>query len=255
MLGPGCVSSGEGFAKMMKCLPRVTTSAYRRVDPVETRSHSSSRRPGYGDLLALGGHASRRHAGRRPRHCSRDLVDLPEASYQTADPTWERALEVLREKVKATPKPEIRHGDPSLDGCRPFRTGSCSVARGRHDAAETSFRQALAVDPMLATAWVGVSQVQAERGEIERSCESARSALAVNPRLAEAHWRLAITLRGRLLDTEVEAIERLIDDPSMSAGARASSCTSAWEPSLMTGGFRLRRLHTLKKRMPCNPAS
>jgi tetratricopeptide (TPR) repeat protein len=102
-----------------------------------------------------------------------------------------------------------------------FEQGVALLRAGRHDAAETSFRQALTVDRTLATAWAGVSQVQAERGEIELSCASARSALAVNPKLAEAHWRLAITLRGRLPDAEVQAIERLIDDPSMSAGARA----------------------------------
>ena len=57
--------------------------------------------------------------------------------------------------------------------------------------------------------------------EIEQSCQSARSALALSPKLAEAHWRLAITLRGRLPDTEVQAIERLINDPSLPAGAVA----------------------------------
>ena len=74
---------------------------------------------------------------------------------------------------------------------------------------------------MMATSWVGVSQVQAERGDIEQSCQSARSAPALSPKLAEAHWRLAITLRGRLPDTEVQAIERLVNDPSLPAGAVA----------------------------------
>jgi tetratricopeptide (TPR) repeat protein len=102
-----------------------------------------------------------------------------------------------------------------------FKQGVAQLREGRHDEAEASFRQALGVDPMMATAWVGLSQVQAERGEIEQSCESARSALVLSPTLAEAHWRLAITLRGGLPDAEVEAIERLIGDPSLPAGAIA----------------------------------
>ena len=69
--GPGCVSSGEGFAKMMKCLRQ------SRPSDSDTRSRggpsrSGSGRRGHGDVLALGGYAARRHAGRRPRRPSRD---------------------------------------------------------------------------------------------------------------------------------------------------------------------------------------
>jgi tetratricopeptide (TPR) repeat protein len=102
-----------------------------------------------------------------------------------------------------------------------FKQGVALLRQGRHGEAEACFREALAIDPTMATAWVGVSQVQAERGEIEQSCESARSALVLSPTLAEAHWRLATTLRGRLPDAEVQAIERLIGDPSLPAGAVA----------------------------------
>jgi hypothetical protein len=102
-----------------------------------------------------------------------------------------------------------------------FKQGVALLRESRHDEAESCFRAALALDPTMATSWVGLSQVQAERGQIEQSCESARSALALCPKLAEAHWRLAITLRGRLPDAEVQAIERLIGDPSVPAGAVA----------------------------------
>jgi tetratricopeptide (TPR) repeat protein len=102
-----------------------------------------------------------------------------------------------------------------------FQRGVALLREGRHDEAESSFREALAISPTMATSWVGLSQVQAERGEIEPSCESARSALALSPKLAEAHWRLATTLRGRLPDAEVRAIERLIGDESLPEGALA----------------------------------
>ncbi len=100
-----------------------------------------------------------------------------------------------------------------------FKQGLALLRESRHNEAEACFREALSVDPTMATAWVGLSQIQAERGEIEQSCESARSALAVSPKLAEAHWRLAITLRGRLPDAEAQAIERLLDDKSLPDGA------------------------------------
>ena len=102
-----------------------------------------------------------------------------------------------------------------------FKSGVALLRESRHTEAETSFREALRIDPRLATPWVGLSQVQAERGDFASSCESARSALALAPNLAEAHWRLAITLKGRLPDTEVRAIERLLDDKSVNNGALA----------------------------------
>ena len=56
---------------------------------------------------------------------------------------------------------------------------------------------------------------------MDASCASARSALAQNPRMAEAHWRLAITLKGRLPDSDVAVIERLAPDESLPDKARA----------------------------------
>jgi len=102
VLGPGCVSSGEGFAKMLKCLPRVTTVG------MPTRGSSGNPKPftlpgvpvtvmysRWVDMLPDGTPIEGR--GIPPEI----LVDRPWASYQEADPTWERAVEVLREKVKA----------------------------------------------------------------------------------------------------------------------------------------------------------
>jgi hypothetical protein len=108
VLGPGCVSSGEGFGKMLKCLPQVTTVG------LPTRGSSGNPKPfklpgvpvtviysRWVDMLPDGTPVEGR--GVSPEI----LVDLPEASYNTADPTWERALKVLREKVKVRREPEI----------------------------------------------------------------------------------------------------------------------------------------------------
>jgi hypothetical protein len=102
-----------------------------------------------------------------------------------------------------------------------FKNGVALLRECRHTEAEACFREAMRIDPRLATPWVGLSQIQAERGDIASSCESARSALALAPHLAEPHWRLPITLKGRLPDAEVQAIERLLNDKSVNDGALA----------------------------------
>ena len=102
-----------------------------------------------------------------------------------------------------------------------FKNGVALLRECQHTAAEACFREALRIEPRLATPWVGLSQIQAERGDIAASCESARSALALAPNLAEAHWRLAITLKGELPDAEVRAIEQLLNDKSVNDGALA----------------------------------
>ncbi len=101
ILGPGCVSSGEGFAKMMKCLPHVTTVG------MPTRGSSGNPKPftlpGVGvtvvysrwvDMLPDGTPIEGR--GVRPDV----IVDQPESAYQKSDPTWDRAVELLRVKTK-----------------------------------------------------------------------------------------------------------------------------------------------------------
>jgi C-terminal processing protease CtpA/Prc len=101
ILGLGCVSSGEGFAKMMKCLPHVTTIG------MPTRGSSGNPKPftlpgipvtvvysRWVDMLPDGTPVEGR--GVPPEI----IVDVPKPAYQRADPTWERAIEVLRSKRK-----------------------------------------------------------------------------------------------------------------------------------------------------------
>ncbi len=102
-----------------------------------------------------------------------------------------------------------------------FKRAITLLREGRLDESEAHFRESLSLAPDMAASWVGLSQIQSERGEIETSCASAREALALSPRLAEAHWRLATTLRGRLPEAEVRAIERLIADESLPGAALA----------------------------------
>jgi tetratricopeptide (TPR) repeat protein len=99
--------------------------------------------------------------------------------------------------------------------------GLVCLKEGRLDEAETYFRAALRIDPMLAASWLALARVQQERGELEPACQSARSALAVRPKLAEAYAMLASTLGRDLADAEVRAMEALLDDPEVTAESRA----------------------------------
>ena len=82
---------------------------------------------------------------------------------------------------------------------------------GLLDEAEICFGEALRLDPTLAKSWAWLAKLQSERGDLDLSCQSARAALAHQPDLADAHWRLAITLKDRLPEVEIQAMEGLLD--------------------------------------------
>jgi C-terminal processing protease CtpA/Prc len=101
VLGPGCVSSGEAFAMMMQCLPNVTTVGRA------SRGSSGNPRPctlpgvpvtvlfsRWVDMLPDGRPIEGR--GIAPSVA----VELSEEEYEKADPTWQKALVVLRDKVE-----------------------------------------------------------------------------------------------------------------------------------------------------------
>jgi hypothetical protein len=100
LIGPRAVSSGEGFVQMLRCLPHVTTVGAR------TRGSSGNPRPfqlpgvavtvwysRWVDLLPDG--TPIEGAGITPDI----VVDAPQGAYKEKDPTWDRAVEVLRKRV------------------------------------------------------------------------------------------------------------------------------------------------------------
>jgi hypothetical protein len=101
LIGPRAVSSGEGFVQMMAALPHVTTVGAR------TRGSSGNPKPTklpgipvtvwysrWVDLMPDG--TPIEGAGIAPAVA----VDAPPAAYADKDATWEKALAVLRAKVK-----------------------------------------------------------------------------------------------------------------------------------------------------------
>ncbi len=99
--------------------------------------------------------------------------------------------------------------------------GLAHLKQNRQDDAERCFHEALRLAPDLAAAWIGLARVHEERGIFDEACRAARQALAVRPKQAEAYWRLAFILRGRLPDADFQAMRSLVSDPELSADARA----------------------------------
>ena len=99
--------------------------------------------------------------------------------------------------------------------------GLAHLTEGRLDLAETCLTEAIRLDASMAVSWVALATVHAERGDIERSCQSARAALALRRDQPEAYWRLATNLLGRLPDALVEAMQSLVPDESLSNDDRA----------------------------------
>jgi hypothetical protein len=101
LIGPGAVSSGEGFVKMLKALPQATLVGQA------TRGSSGNPRPfklpgldltvwysRWVDLLPDG--TPIEGTGIAPQV----LVNEPPEAYRDRDPTWEKAIEVMKEKAK-----------------------------------------------------------------------------------------------------------------------------------------------------------
>jgi hypothetical protein len=101
LIGPGTVSSGEGFVKMLKALPQATLVGQ------PTRGSSGNPRPfklpgldltvwysRWVDLQPDGSVVEGR--GIAP-HVA---VNEPPDAYRDRDPTWEKAMEVMKEKAK-----------------------------------------------------------------------------------------------------------------------------------------------------------
>jgi tetratricopeptide (TPR) repeat protein len=114
---------------------------------------------------------------------------------------------------------ESKPGESDADAA--YMQGLANLAEGKFDEAEACLRAAIELDATVASPWVALASVQAERGQIELSCESARTALAIRSDLAEAYWRLASNLLGDVPDADVEAMEKRLLDESLSNDDRA----------------------------------
>jgi tetratricopeptide (TPR) repeat protein len=149
--------------------------------------------------------------------CQRTIQELgnPATKRPIARSAQDQSANPARARDVATTPPTASPADAQL------AQGLTHLKENRQDDAERCFHQALRLAPELAAAWIGLARVHEERGSFDEACRAARQALEVQPRQAEAYWRLAFILRGRLPDADVQAMQSLANDPEMSADARA----------------------------------
>jgi tetratricopeptide (TPR) repeat protein len=132
--------------------------------------------------------------------------------YGDAEAAYRRAIEI---------QPEFTVAYKNLLVAEQHGRGQALLEQGRLDEAEACFREALRLDTTLAASWVALARLQAERGDLDLACESARSAVVHQPRLGLAYWRLAVTLKGRLPDADVQAMEGLLEEKNLPERDRA----------------------------------
>jgi tetratricopeptide (TPR) repeat protein len=77
-------------------------------------------------------------------------------------------------------------------------------------------------DPDNAETWLNCGHLLREVGESDRSIEMYRRALLANPRSGSAYWSLANLKTFRFTEAEVEAMQRLRDDPLLKKRDRIS---------------------------------
>jgi tetratricopeptide (TPR) repeat protein len=94
--------------------------------------------------------------------------------------------------------------------------------QGSHDRAEAAYREALRHKPDLAAAHCNLGTVRQEMGDLAGAERYFRQALHHDPRLPGALSQLAILLRQKLPEGDFVAMRRLLDDPYLSDGQRAS---------------------------------
>lgn len=100
------------------------------------------------------------------------------------------AAVALRE-MTASPPPT---GDPVKEA---LERGDGALAARRYEEAEREFRQALALNPQEARAYLGLGNIRLVQGQHEQGVEAFRQAIRIDPNLANAHYNLGVLYTNR----------------------------------------------------------
>jgi tetratricopeptide (TPR) repeat protein len=92
---------------------------------------------------------------------------------------------------------------------------------GRRAEARAALEHAIRLRPRMPAPRIALARMLAEDGEFERSHAQARDLLADFPKFADVYSLLALNLRARLPDADLEAMTALLDHPYFDDGTRA----------------------------------
>ncbi len=92
---------------------------------------------------------------------------------------------------------------------------------GRRAEARAALEQAIGLRPRMPAPRIAMARILAEDGDFERSNSHARELLADFPKLSDAYSLLALNLRARLPDADLEAMTALLDHAYYGDGTRA----------------------------------
>ncbi len=92
----------------------------------------------------------------------------------------------------------------------------------RRDEARAAYEEAIRVRPGFPPPRLNLSRLFAENGDFDRSNEQVRAIIERYPRAPDAYFLLASNLRGKLPDTDLEAMIGLLDHEHFDDAARAA---------------------------------
>ena len=95
----------------------------------------------------------------------------------------------------------IAHTDSPMRPAACFNWGTLLTAAGRLEAAEAAYRQALALQPGFAPAWLNLGHLAERRGDSTAALDCWQQALQVQPPAALDHRLHALNNSARLLET------------------------------------------------------
>lgn len=132
-------------------------------------------------------------------------VHMEREEFEEAIPCWERLLDLA---------PEDRVG-PYLS------LGWALQQAGRLAEAGEKYRAAAAINPAAPGVQIHLGGYHEDLGEMAEAESAFRAAVAIGPTMPVPHARLATLLRGRLPESDLEALEARLADPDLPPHPRA----------------------------------
>ena len=181
---------------------------------------------------------------------------------ERADSPWYPTARIFRQPGRGdwdTVALAVRHaleqriGTPARPEAGPLLAqASARLQAGDIDAAETTLRSLIALDPTQARAWSGLGGIAQRRNDQAAAATAFRRALAVDPQMADAHNNLGVALHGLRRNAEAIASYRqaLALRPGYAKAELNLGVALMDQGDLATAGEHLARAAALEPQLP-----